>query len=70
MIIFTPSSLGFYILFYFFMEYRVVFTCMANSSCCNDIYISSETKVAKNIHALDKDPGNKEAECLMVLLIP
>lgn len=68
--IFTPSSLGFYILFYFFMESRVVFICMANSSCCNDTYISSETKVAKNTHALDKDPGNKEAEHLMVLLIP
>lgn len=34
--IFTPSSIGFYILFYFFMEYRLVFIRMANSSCSND----------------------------------
>lgn len=27
-------------------------------------------KVDKIIHALDKDPGNKEAEHLMLLLIP
>lgn len=39
------------------MEYRLDFIYMAKSSWSDDIYISSGTKVAKNIHALDKDPG-------------
>lgn len=52
--IFTPSSLAFYILYYFFMEYRLIFICIANSSCSNGIYISRDMKVAKNIHDLEK----------------
>lgn len=42
----------------------------AKLSCCNGtLYISSQTEVAKNIHALDKDPGDKEAKYLMALQI-
>lgn len=61
----------FFLFFFFLAECRLACICRPNSSCCNGtLYISSRTKVAKNVRALEKGPGNKEAKYYPVFQIP